>query len=516
MNFSRISRLVMPLMAIVLLARLAMPVVIADELPGKKLIVDFEETEGIKMTPVQAEAKLIQIDGNCVLQITTQAAASWPGVLIEPREGKWDLSGFEAVKMDVLNPQDAAVRVLLSVNNPGSDGRKNCNTESVSVPARGRATLVVPFGSWHGETNHPIDQSNIVSVMAMLDRPGKSHEFIVDNVRGASLEEDMTDVWESAFFKQLAPVYGRGVNLGNALEAPKEGEWGVRLEERYFDLIKQAGFDSVRVPTRWSNHAAQSAPYRIDDQFMDRVKWVVDNAIRRRLLVVLNTHHYEEIFGKPDEHRERFLALWEQIAERFKEYPSALSFELLNEPHDRLTADKWNKLLSEAIAVIRRTNPTRKIVVGPVGWNAIGELKTLHLPEDDRNVVVTFHYYSPFQFTHQGAGWAGRQSQQWLGTEWTGTAADKAAVRRDLDTAIRWAVEHRRPVYLGEFGAYSRADMESRARWTQFVADEAIRRKIGFAYWEFCSGFGVYDAAKEQWHEPLKKALLQRRAGNVK
>lgn len=345
-------------------------------------------------------------------------------------------------------------------------------------------------------------------VIVMLDRPDRLHEFMVDNIRVTSLEEDMTDVWESAFYKQLAPAFGRGVNLGNALEAPKEGEWGVRLEEQYFDLIQRAGFDSVRIPTRWSSHAEHSPPYRIDKEFMERVKWVVDNATRRRLFAVLNTHHYEEIFSQPDQHRERFLAMWKQIAEQFKDCPPTLSFELLNEPHGKLTADKWNKLLAEAIAVIRQSNPTRKIVVGPVGWNAVAELKTLQLPEDDQNLVVTFHYYSPFRFTHQGASWVGRQSQQWLGTKWTGTAAEKAAVRRDLDTAIRWAVEHGRPVYLGEFGAYSRADMESRARWTQFVADEAMRRKIGFAYWEFCSGFGVYDAGKRQWREPLKKALL--------
>ncbi len=508
MFYWRIIRPFKHLLAVLLLAWPATTVVTAAELPATKLFVDFEEATGIKMTPVQAESKLVRIDGNRVLQITTKAADSWPGVQIEPRAGKWDLAGFEAVKMDVVNPQDVAVRVLLSVKNPGSDGRKNCNTESVSVPANGRATLVLPFGSWHGETNHPIDQSNIVSVMIMLDRPGRLHEFTVDNIRATSLEEDMTEVVESAFFKQLVPVYGRGVNLGNALEAPKEGEWGVRLEEQYFDLIQQAGFDSVRIPTRWSSHAAHSAPYHIDEEFVDRVKWAVDNAIRRRLSAVLNTHHYDEIFSQPDQHRQRFLALWEQIAEQFKDYPPALSFELLNEPHDKLTADKWNNLLAEAITVIRQTNPTRKIVVGPVGWNAASELNTLQLPEDDRNLVVTFHYYSPFQFTHQGAGWAGRQSQQWLGTKWTGTAAEKAAVRRDLDTAIRWAVEHRRPVYLGEFGAYSRADMESRSRWTQFVADEAIRRKIGFAYWEFCAGFGVYDPDKKQWHEPLKKALL--------
>ncbi len=516
MTVSRISRPVKHLMVIVSLAWPAMTAVKAAEPLPKKPIVDFEATEGIKLTPVQAESKLITIEGNGALQITTQSAASWPGVRIEPPEGRWNLSGFEAVRMDVVNPQDAPVRVLLSVNNPRSDGRKGCNTESVSVPANGRATLVVPFGSWHGESNHPIDQSNIAFLMVMLDRPGRSHRFMVDNIRATSLEEDMTDVRESAYFRQLVPVYGRGVNLGNALEAPKEGEWGVRLEEHYFDLIKQAGFDSVRIPTRWSSHTAHSTPYRIDQEFIDRVKWAVDNAIRRRLLAVLNMHHYEEIFTRPDEHRERFLAIWAQIAEQFKDYPSALSFELLNEPHDKLTAAKWNSLLAEAITVIRRTNPTRKIVVGPAGWNAVSELRTLRLPEDDRNLVVTFHYYSPFQFTHQGASWAGRQSQQWLGTKWTGTAMEKAAVRRDLDTAIRWAVEHRRPIYLGEFGAYSRADMESRARWTQFVADEAIRRRIGFAYWEFCAGFGLYDADKKQWREPLKKALLRRHPGNVK
>jgi endoglucanase len=77
-----------------------------------------------------------------------------------------------------------------------------------------------------------------------------------------------------------------------------------------------------------------------------------------------------------------------------------------------------------------------------------------------------------------------------------------------LDKALAWSVKHRRPIYLGEFGAYSKADMESRARWTRFVAAEAAKRKIAFAYWEFCAGFGVYDPDREDWREPLKDALL--------
>src|SRR4051812_1424479 len=68
---------------------------------------------------------------------------------------------------------------------------------------------------------------------------------------------------------------GRGINLGNALEAPKEGEWGLTLEEGYFEAIKKAGFDSVRIPIRWSAHAKAESPYTIDPRFFERIDWAV-------------------------------------------------------------------------------------------------------------------------------------------------------------------------------------------------------------------------------------------------
>jgi endoglucanase len=185
-----------------------------------------------------------------------------------------------------------------------------------------------------------------------------------------------------------------------------------------------------------------------------------------------------------------------------------LVLELLNEPHEKLTAEKWNRILAETIQIVRRSNPTREIMVGPVGWNAINDLPSLELPKDDAHLIATVHYYNPFQFTHQGADWAGPEARKWLGTKWTGSKAERQAVARDLDKAIAWAVEHHRPIYLGEFGAYSKGDLESRARWTRCVAEEAQKRKMSFAYWEFCSGFGVYDPVKNQWIEPLKQALL--------
>jgi aryl-phospho-beta-D-glucosidase BglC (GH1 family) len=474
-----------------------------------RVIVDFKNIQSDALRPMQAKAKIVRIDGRRALEITTEATASWPGVLIQPRNGKWDLSGFDSLEMEVQNPQDVPVRVLLSVNNPGADGRHRCNTASVNVPRRGKATLVLPFGTWHGEPGHPLDLKNVVSVQVLLDRAGRSHRFIVGDIRATSFDDErLKAAVEGPFLRHRKPVYGRGVNLANALEAPKEGDWGVVLKEEYFEKIKTAGFESVRIPIRWSSHAEESAPYRIDPKFFDRIDWAADQALKRRLVAILDMHHFDGIFEEPEKHEARFLALWQQIAEHYKDYPPALSFELLNEPHQNLTAEKWNRLLAKTLAVVRRTNPKRLVVIGPAAWNGISELANLELPEEDRNLVVTVHYYNPFHFTHQGASWVGPDSQSWLGTKWTGTKAEQQAIVRDLAPATIWAANHRRPLYLGEFGAYDKADLESRARWTGFVADEAIRQKMDFGYWEFCNGFGVYDPQKNQWIAPLREALL--------
>jgi endoglucanase len=430
-------------------------------------------------------------------------------VLIEPKSARWDVRGYEPVLMDVYNPQDAPVRVLLSVNNPGADGTRNCNTEATAVPAGGKATLSLPFGNWHGEPGHPLDQANVVSLRVFLDRPGRAHHFFVDNIRAAQYDaKAMEKVYADEYFKAMKPAFGRGINLGNALEAPNEGDWGVTLEESHFAAIAAAGFESVRIPVRWSAHAEAAAPYRIEPKFFERVDWAVRQSLKHKLIPIVNMHHYDEIMKRPAEHRERFLALWRQIAEHYQDYPAELALELLNEPQSDLTAGRWNELLLETISVIRRTNPKRLLVVGPANFNGIEQLPYLKLPADDQHLVVTVHYYRPFKFTHQGAPWLGEQSRQWLGTTWTGERDQQQAVIRDLDAAIRWAVEHRRPLHLGEFGAYEKADLESRARWTKFIADEARNRKMGYAYWEFCSGFGAYDAKQRQWINPLREALL--------
>jgi len=300
---------------------------------------------------------------------------------------------------------------------------------------------------------------------------------------------------------------GRGVNLGNALEAPAEGEWGMVLEAEYFRLIAEAGFDSVRVPIRWSAHAELNAPYSIDPAFFERVDWVVEQALANKLLVILNMHHYEEIFVGPEGHRERFIALWTQISEHYRHQPQEVLFELLNEPNTALTAPLWNDLLFDTLAVVRETNPTRAVVVGPADWNSPTSLKGLQLPEDDHWLIVTVHYYQPFQFTHQGAEWVDG-SEPWLGTQWEPTPLEAAVLEVDFQKIAEWAQKAGRPVFLGEFGAYSRAPQASRVRWTSAVARNAEANGLSWAYWEFGSGFGAYDRADRAWHQDILRALI--------
>src|SRR5262245_9740707 len=78
-------------------------------------------------------------------------------------------------------------------------------------------------------------------------------------------------------------LLGRGINLGNALDGPHEGAWGVTLKADYFRLIKKVGFNSVRIPIGWSTHASTAAPYDIETAFFQRVEWHVGQRMNRNL-----------------------------------------------------------------------------------------------------------------------------------------------------------------------------------------------------------------------------------------
>ena len=300
---------------------------------------------------------------------------------------------------------------------------------------------------------------------------------------------------------------GRGINLGNALEAPSEGEWGVTLKAEYFKVIKDAGFDSVRLPVKWSAHAKADSPITLDKKFAERVDWATEQALANKLNIIVNVHHFGEMDADPDKHLPRLVAFWEQIAERYKDMPAELYFEIFNEPHEKFVDAKWNAAIPKVLTAVRKSNPTRPVIVGPGQWNSIGALDKLQLP-DDRNLILTVHFYDPFQFTHQGADFV-KDAKKWKGRKWPQSADDETKIQKSFDQAGAWAKKHDRPVFLGEFGSYQEADMESRARWTRFVVREAEKRGFSWSYWEFCAGFGAYDPKTDMWRAPLKSALVE-------
>ena len=317
---------------------------------------------------------------------------------------------------------------------------------------------------------------------------------------------------ESAF--TAAASLGRGVNFGNMLDAPREGDWSRRARDVDIDRVAEAGFATIRLPVRFSNHADAEPPYRLDPDFMARIDHIVDRAVADHLSIILDFQAYRQIYGEPLDPNEsavepglveeRFVALWAQLAEHFHDRPKQVLYELLNEPHGTLTPDRWNALLRRTLAAVREHDPERMVLVGPGESNIAQYLGKLDLP-DDPALIVTIHDYAPTAFTFQGANWMEHPPP--AGT----TCCDRGQIAEivlPLDIAAAWGRQHHRPIYLGEFGAIDRADLESRAVFTRAVRDAAEQRGMSWAYWEFDAGFGVYDLKARNWVEPIRDALL--------
>lgn len=308
---------------------------------------------------------------------------------------------------------------------------------------------------------------------------------------------------------ELNQKLGRGINMGNMFEAPTETEWGNPFRNDYFERIADQGFDHVRIPIRWDTPARMQmqSPYTINPGFLVRIKEVVDLALKEDLMVIINMHHHEDLFANPAANKSRFLAQWAQIADYFKDYPEGLVMEVMNEPHAQLTPQLWNEYFSDALGEIRKTNPDRAVLMGTANFGGVAGI--FHLdPPDDNNIIVTVHFYSPFTFTHQGADWVGPQSQNWLGTKWNDLEYEREAIRQEIQPVLDFSTAKNIPIHMGEFGAFSTADIQSRGLWTNFLCRYFESVGFSWAYWEWSAGFGVFDPKTNQYNDQLINALL--------
>lgn len=334
----------------------------------------------------------------------------------------------------------------------------------------------------------------------------------------------------------------RGINFGDAMDAPNEGDWGWFLSSSDFKIVRDGGFDHVRVPMRISAHAATLPPYKIEGRFARRVDWVIDQALSNDLGVIIDLHHYEGMMKDPYAHADRLVGLWKQIATRYRGLPPAVIYEILNEPTGALTAPIWNSILARVIAEIRVIDDTRTLIVEGANWASARDLRdTLEIPPGDPNIVASFHMYAPMYFTHQGFPWMPRHycttGVRFPGPPPTPVApcsdakehpesrafferynvdpeatnpGGASAIVEVLEMAKSFADRTGLRVYLGEFGAGINADLESRARWTRVARTEAERRSFGWGYWDYSRNFAAYAVLPfgGRWIPEIRSALL--------
>ena len=297
---------------------------------------------------------------------------------------------------------------------------------------------------------------------------------------------------------ELNKKMGKGINMGNMFEAPSESAWGNPFRDDYFKRIADLGINHVRIPIRWDvpERTQQTAPYTINKTFLERIKYVVDKAIGEGLYVIINMHHHDELFQNPDGVKPRFISQWVQISEYFKSYDQKLLFEVLNEPNTNLVGAKWNLFFKDALTEIRKTNPTRGVLMGIAPWGGLSGVPNIEFP-DDNYTILTIHYYDPFNFTHQGAEWVAN-SNPWLGTKWENTQLERNEIISAFAFAQSLAKQKNKPIHVGEFGAYNKADLESRIKWTIFLARWFESQGFSWAYWEWSAGFGIFNPATNQ------------------
>ena len=295
----------------------------------------------------------------------------------------------------------------------------------------------------------------------------------------------------------------RGVNIVGYDPLWRDPAKG-RFKPRHFKIIKDGGFDTVRINLYGFRHMNEQL--ELSPAWFATLDGLVGEAVKQGLNVVLDEHDYERCHEDTARCRKLVLAFWSQVAEHYKNAPDLVMFEILNEPN-RAMNDVWNGVLADALVLIRKSNPTRNVVIGPAFWNNISWLPKLELPADDRHIIVTVHYYEPHEFTHQGATWGDAQWRKLSGIHW-GSSADLAKLDERFDEAQAWAKQHDRPILLGEFGAYDKAPLEDRVRYTAAVARAAEKRGWAFTYWQFDSNFVVYDIDKDAWNTPIYKALV--------
>ena len=312
--------------------------------------------------------------------------------------------------------------------------------------------------------------------------------------------------------------------------------------ERYFTekdvaYIASEGFDHIRIPVDEEQLFLESGEKDAEAFALlhNALGWCRQYGLRAVVdLHILRSHHFnaaEKPLFTDEKAQESFFDCWRKISGELKDYSNGwVAYELMNEPvADR--AEDWNKLVRRCVEVIREREPQRTLVIGSNRWQRFETVKELELPENDPHIIVSFHYYDPFLFTHYLAGWT--DNRDYIGrvhypgrvvmpedlsklpealagryADWTKQVYDKEAFRRDFSEALSVAKARGLQLYCGEYGCINSSPVPDRVRWWRDINEVFEEMGIARAVWDYKGDFGIL---KREWPDrSMLDALMGR------
>lgn len=329
----------------------------------------------------------------------------------------------------------------------------------------------------------------------------------------------------------------RGLNISHWLSQSR-----VRglARERYFTekdvaYIASEGFDHLRIPVDEEQLFLENGEKDAEAFALlhDALGWCRKYGLRAVVdLHILRSHHFnaaEKPLFTDDKAQESFFECWRKISGELNGYSNGwVAYELMNEPvADQ--AEDWNKLVRRCVEVIREREPQRTLVIGSNRWQRFETVKELELPENDPNIIVSFHYYDPFLFTHYLAGWT--DNRDYFGKvhypgrvvapedlaklpadlavrfgDWTKQVYDKDAFKRDFGEALSVAKARGLQLYCGEYGCINSSPVPDRVRWWRDINEVFEEMGIARAVWDYKGDFGIL---KREWPDrPMLDALM--------
>lgn len=281
---------------------------------------------------------------------------------------------------------------------------------------------------------------------------------------------------------------GVSLPIGRCMNVEYDDKWRRAVSDADYTWFRKSGFDTIRLPVRFSANTATTAPYTINAAYLKAIRHVTDVATAAGLNIIIDLHAYTELWADPVGEKPRLFAIWRQIAEAFKDTGTNVYFELLNEPQPPYTNAQLTALYNELIPVIRQTNPTRPVIVS--GLYSKGTLETTFTMPNDPYVMPTFHTYEPTTFTFQGFTYITPMVP--VGASF-GSAADYQALSAQLDRVKAFMNRTGTVPLVGEFGAYEEIPVDQRVAYTDAASNSFASIGLSSCVWAYSSGFAIRD-----------------------